>query len=265
MKRQLRRAPQSALFPKGIISLFAALFLISGLASLVGAQTISEMMASSSNLRDDDDLNLPTYYSPGEERPHGKSKFLALGLSFVLPGAGQYYTENKGKAVIYGSIETAIWCGFVGLRQYGKWKKEDYRAWAAFHAGADVNDKPDIYYEKLTYYDNLNEYNQLAPLYDGDEATLFPSTPEYYWNWDSNENRDRYRHLRNQSKNAYRSSLFMLGAAFINRILSGIDAYRAAGYYEGDSEFGMAGWDVYCQSAGPLWDGEVELGVVRKF
>ncbi|OGC91005.1 MAG: hypothetical protein A2W25_07970 [candidate division Zixibacteria bacterium RBG_16_53_22] len=246
------------------IPVIMLLFLL-GLSPLAGAQSITQMMASSGNLLDDDDLNLPSYASPGQERPHEKSRFLALGLSFVLPGAGQYYTENKSKTIIFGGAEAMIWGGFFGLRQYGGWKKDDYRAWAAFHAGADVNDKPDIYYEKLTYYDNLNEYNQLAPLYDGDEATLFPATRDYYWNWDSDGSRDHYRSLRNQSKNAYRRSLFLLGAALINRVLAGIDAYRAASYYEEDSEFGLAGWNAYCQTNGPLWDHEVRIGIARKF
>lgn len=222
-------------------------------------------MASSEALFDDDDLNMPSYSAPGQERPQAKSKYMALGLSFLLPGAGQYYTESKTKTIIFGSAEAVIWGGFFGLRQYGSWKKDDYRAWAAFHAGADVNGKPDIYYEKLTYYDNLNEYNQLAPLYDGDEATLFPATPNYYWNWDSDGSRDRYRNLRNQSKNAYRRSFFMVGAALINRFLAGIDAYRTADNFEADTEFSLAGWNMYYQSTGPLWDSEVEIGILRKF
>jgi len=247
------------------ISLIFAIIFFPASSQIITAQSITQMMASSGSLLDDDDLNLPTYLSPEQDRPSGKSKYLALGLSFLLPGAGQYYTENKTKTIIFGSAEAMIWCGFFGLRQYGSWKKDDYRAWAAFHAGADVNGKPDIYYEKLTYYDNLNEYNQLAPLYDGNEATLFPATRDYYWNWDSDGSRDHYRSLRNQSKNAYRRSLFMVGAALINRILAGIDAYRAATYFEEDSEFGLAGWHVYCQTAGPISDSEVNVGIARKF
>jgi hypothetical protein len=231
-----------------------------------------ESIALSASLIDDDDLNLPSIYESEYGKPKTKSRFLALGLSLLLPGAGQYYTDHKSKTGIFGSAEAAIWGGFLGLRQYGSWKKDDYRAWAAYHAGADINDKSDLYFEKLTYYDNVDQYNQLAPLYDGDEATLFLS-PNDYWNWDTDGNRNHYRSLRNQSKNAYRRSLFLVGAAIINRILAGIDAYRAADYYGDNSEFGAAdisssgglGWTVYYESTGPLWDSELEIGLVKRF
>jgi hypothetical protein len=228
------------------------------------AQTISQLMASES-MRQRDELNIPSFLEPEKDTGPHKSKFLALGLSMILPGAGQYYTEDKKKMAIFGSVEAAIWTGFFGLRSYGAWKKEDYKAWAAFHAGADVNGKSDLFYEKLTYYDNINEYNQLAPLYDGDQAVLFDPDGGYYWNWDTTANRDRFRNLRNQSKSAYRRSIFLLGGALINRILSGIDAYRSANAYGPDSEFGQRGWRIYYTSTGPLLESEVRVGLVRRF
>jgi hypothetical protein len=225
-------------------------------------QNISRLMERQLQ-RGDEDLNSPVISSSVREKQ--KSKFLALGLSLLLPGAGQYYTENKSRMVIFASAEGAIWTGFFGLRAYGSWKKEDYKAWAAFHAGANVNGKPDLFYEKMTYYDNLNEYNQFAPLYDGSDAHLFPSTPEYWWNWDSDANRSHYRVLRNQSKNAYQRSLFLLGAALANRILAGIDAYRSASAYDRNREFASADWGLYYAADGPLWDSRLEIGFVKKF
>jgi hypothetical protein len=225
------------------------------------AETISQLMSKS--LQDDDDnLNIPSILS--EENSSGKSKFLALGLSLLLPGAGQYYTENKGKTIAFGAAEATIWGGFAGMRTYGSWKKEDYKAWAAYHAGADINGKSDLYFEKMTYYDNVDEYNQLAPLYDGSDAVLFKG-PDDYWNWDSNNSRNQYRNLRNQSKNAYRRSLFFVAAALVNRIVSGIDAYRAADEFVANREFSDARWGLYYSTSGPMPAGEVRLGVVRRF
>jgi hypothetical protein len=210
----------------------------------------------------DDDLNLPAFPSP---KKGGKSKFTALGLSFLLPGAGQYYVGNKSRMIFFGSAEALIWTSFFGLRAYGSWKKEDYQGWAAVHAGANIVGKSDLFLEKLTYYDNLNEYNQLQLLYEGQDAQLFPTTSSYWWNWDSRASRDRYRNLRNQSKVAYRRSLLMVGAALINRILSGIDAYRAAAALDRNEEFGAANWGLYYQADGPLWNSKVEVGFVKSF
>jgi hypothetical protein len=225
------------------------------------AETISQLMSKS--IQDDDDnLNIPSIFD--EEKSAAKSKFLALGLSLLLPGAGQYYTENKGMTIAFGAAEATIWGGFAGMRMYGRWKKEDYEAWAAFHAGADIKGKSDLYFEKMTYYDNVDEYNQLAPLYDGSDAVLFKG-PDDYWNWDSNNSRNQYRNLRNQSKNAYRRSLFFVAAALANRIVSGIDAYRAADEFVANREFSDARWGLYYSTSGPLPVGEVRLGVVRRF
>lgn len=224
-------------------------------------------MMSARAVKSGDDLNTPSFLEQGKERPKSKSKFLALGLSLLLPGAGQYYTENKTRMIIFGSAEFAIWSAFSGFRLYGGWKKGDYKSWAVYHAGADVNGKPDMFYEKLTYYDNLDEYNQLARVYDGDRAQLFPDGPNsgYYWNWDSEASQSHYRNLRNQSKTAFRRSLYVLGGAVINRVLSGIDAFRSAGSYDHEQEFGQAGWHLYYSAADFIGDGEIEFGLQRTF
>ena len=232
------------------------------------AQSIREMIAEqiqTSYMDDQDDLGLPLFENVESGRPGSKSKWKALGLSILFPGAGQLYTKQTGKMKIFGGAEIMIWTGFFGLRTYGAWKKEDYRAWAAYHAGADVNDKPDDYYETLTYYDNLDEYNQLELLYEGSQAVLYPETPEYYWNWDSDASRSHFRDLRNRSKNAYRRSLLFLGVAVINRVLSGINAYRSAGTYNRQLEFSDSGWRIYCSTAGVMGGGEFEVGLATQF
>jgi len=229
----------------------------------VQAQVISQMMEKQL-AGDGDDLNSPAFPAADKTGSREKSKFVALGLSFLLPGAGQYYTENKTRMVIFGGAEAAIWSGFLGLRAYGAWKKDDYRAWAAFHAGANVNGKSDYFFEKMTYYDNLNEFNQLELVYEGSRASIFPETPEYYWNWDTKANQEHFRELRNQSKNAYQRSFILVGAAVFNRLLSGIDAYRAARSFGHNKEFGAAGWNIY-YSGIPGMTRTFKLGIVQHF
>ena len=214
---------------------------------------------------DDDDLNIGSLFQDNRVVSEGKSKWKALGLSLVLPGAGQYYTDRKDKAAFFGTIETLVWSGFFGLRVYGVWKKEDYKALAALHAGADVNNKDDLFFEKLTYYDNLQEFNQFELLYEGSRAQPFPDTPDYFWNWDSDDNRDYYRQLRNDSKTAFRRSLLFLGGAVANRLLSGIDAYRSASSFNNRDEFNELGWKFYYLAAGPFDEEKIEIGISRRF
>ena len=242
------------------VALVCIIWIISGIA--VQSQTITQMMRQP--LAGDDEFNTPVIPSLSKSDSNEKSKFLALGLSVLLPGAGQYYTENKTRMIIFGSAEAAIWSGFFGLRAYGSWKKDDYRGWAAFHANADINGKSDYFFEKMTYYDNLAEFNQLELVYEGSNAHIFPDTPEYYWNWDSPTSREHFRELRNQSKNAYQRSYILVGVAVFNRLLSGIDAFRAARSFSQKKEFGAAGWNVY-YSGIPGVTQNFKLGLVQHF
>jgi len=229
-------------------------------------QTIGQrMLEGLESYRADDDLGFYDYQDIQEKREGEKSGWKALGLSILLPGAGQYYTESKGRMLFFGGAEAVIWSNFIGFRTYGKWKKEDYISWAAMHAGVDVNDKPDSYFETLTYYDNIDIYNQLELLYERSGAELYPDTPEYYWNWDSDQSRVHYRKLRNDSKTAYRRSLLILGAALANRVLAGIDAFRSAGSYNRRKEFSDNGWKLYYSAAGFFTDNPIEIGVSRQF
>lgn len=249
-----------------IIHTFTFLVSLALLYGVVNSQTIEQrMLAGLDKIGSDDNSDFYDYGKSFEEIEGGKSKWKALGLSVILPGAGQYYTESRGKMFFFGGAEALIWSNFIGFRLYGNWKKEDYISWAALHAGADVNGKPDSYFETLTYYDNIDIYNQLEHLYERSEAQLYPDTPEYYWNWDSDANRVHYRNLRNTSKNAYRRSLLFLGAAFVNRVLSGIDAYRSAGSYNRRKEFSDNGWRLYCSAAGFEDYGDFEIGISRRF
>jgi hypothetical protein len=245
----------------------AAIMLAAFLSGPAQAQTIRQRMQEGlAQAGGDDDFDFYDFPETDKKIEGAKSKWKALGLSVILPGAGQYYTESRGKMMFFGGAETLIWSNFIGFRLYGKWKKEDYIGWAARHAGADVNGKPDSYFETLTYYDNIDIYNQLELLYERSEAQLYPDTPEYYWNWDSDANRVYYRKLRNDSKNAYRRSLLFLGVALVNRVLSGIDAYRSAGSYNRRKEFSDNGWRLYCSAAGFVaTDSEIEIGFSRQF
>ena len=249
-----------------VIQILAIAILLPFIFDNAESQTIDQMMlAGLDQLADKDDFDF--YDFPGSENKieGAKSKWKALGMSLVLPGAGQYYTESRGKMFFFGGAEALIWSNFIGFRLYGKWKKEDYISWAALHAGVDVNGKPDSYFETLTYYDNIDIYNQLERLYERSEAQTYPDTPEYYWNWDSDANRFHYRNLRNDSKDAYRKSLLFLGAALVNRVLSGIDAYRSAGSYNSRKEFSDNGWRLYCSAAGPALEYDFEIGISRQF
>jgi hypothetical protein len=167
--------------------------------------------------------------SPKKELPKSTqpiSRTKAVILSLLLPGAGQYYAGAKGKAEVFLGAEVATWAGVLAFNTYGHWKEDDYIRYAEEHAGIDPTGKDDDFYKNLTFYDNRDEYNTDGRIINPG-APYYPNTAAYDWQWDSRTSRDSYRILKNASKSAFRKATFMIGVAVLNRIISGIDAFRA--------------------------------------
>jgi hypothetical protein len=166
-------------------------------------------------------------FDPTNRRPARKGPSLkkAMMLSMLFPGAGEYYAGSKFKGQVFMGIEAALWAGFIGYRVYGGWKKEDFKSYAAAHAGVDNNGKSDEFYDWIGFYDNRDEFNQFGRLFFPDREYLSDS-PANDWQWHSESDRERYKNIKDASKIAFRNSSFLLGMAIVNRVISGIDTYR---------------------------------------
>jgi hypothetical protein len=160
---------------------------------------------------------------PGQR--HHVSMKKALLLSVLLPGAGQYYADAKFKGQVFMGVEATIWSVFIAYRVYGGWKKDDYKDFAAAHAGVDNTGKDNQFYDWVGFYNNREEFNQFGRLYYPDRDYL-PDNKSYYWQWDSEANRMEFKNIKNASETAFRNSSFLIGLAIINRVIAGIDTYR---------------------------------------
>ncbi len=153
----------------------------------------------------------------------GPSVRKAVFLSLLLPGAGEFYAGDMKSAKSLLGTEALIWTAHLGLREHGRWLREDYRAFARIHAGIDPRGKPDSYFDDIKFYTSSCRYNELAFREDGPEARFYPPNA---WEWNSEGSRQRYRSLRNNSLLSYRCAGYMIGAAVVNRIISAINAAR---------------------------------------
>jgi hypothetical protein len=160
-------------------------------------------------------------------RKKGKSTTKAVFLSLLLPGAGQLYLGEKGRAEFFIGVEILAWGGFAAFQTTGAWKRDDYIRFAERYAGIDSDGKNDEFYKNLSFYDSREQYNSSGRIIDPG-GPYYPSNPEYYWHWDSEQSRLDYRQMRNNSKNDFRKAVFMVGVAVANRILASIDTYRIA-------------------------------------
>jgi len=155
------------------------------------------------------------------------SKTKAVLLSVLVPGAGHYYLNHKGRGQIFIGAEVATWFGFFAFRTYGSWKEDDYKNFAIQYAGIAETEHDDTFYRNMLFYDSREEYNSSGRIINPG-AQYYPNEPQYDWFWESSAMRQQYRTIRNDSEVAYRKATFMLGMALLNRIIAGIDAYRLA-------------------------------------
>lgn len=214
----------------------------------------------------DGDFNIPLV-GRAEDMEY-KSRTRAALYSLILPGAGQHYIDNVFTSRLFFGVEALSWLSYFGFRKYGAFKDEAARGWAVLRAGANPFNDDNRYWLKMTYYDNRDRntadglgYNQMAAATEREQAILFPTTPEYYWDWDGRDDRQKYRNLRNQSKTAYKRADVIVGVIIANHVISAAEAYFAAGKYNRRLEF--SGIQIYYSFKPDLENPAVAIGLTR--
>jgi len=161
--------------------------------------------------------------------PSRKSVPKAFLLSLLLPGAGQFYAQAPGRGVLFAGTETAIVSTYVGFRLYSDWKKEDYQLYATAHAGVDPSGKSVNYYEDVSLYMSMEDYNRQQLLDFREEAELYSGSD--FWEWDEDRSRQEFDSLLRSSSNARDNAVIMTGLGLLNHLLSAVDAARTARSY----------------------------------
>ncbi|MBN2541517.1 hypothetical protein JXI42_01480 [bacterium] len=156
----------------------------------------------------------------------------ALLLSLLLPGAGEYYLGAKNNAKLFWIAEGAIWTTFIGFQIYGTWEEDRYKSWAVDHAGINPNGKDKDYFQNISIYNDIEEYNYWTYLLERNQDELYPETPYWYWKWNSNDDRLYYKDLRHNAEKSFRNSNIMIGFAVLNRLLSGINVLRISRFQD---------------------------------
>ena len=149
----------------------------------------------------------------------------AFWRSLLVPGWGQRYAGGGGGRFV--AAEVFFWGAYLGLEQLGGARGERFRSYAAEHAGARPHGKGDEYLDDLGFYESRLQHNQFALREEGPRARLYPPGAEFFWEWDGEESRRRYRQLRNGSENAKRQALYMTGLVVANHLLSAVHAARS--------------------------------------
>ena len=157
---------------------------------------------------------------------HAVSPRKAFFMSLAVPGWGQYATGHPRRAAVYGAIEASGWLGVGGMRRFESIYADDYRAFAASVAGANVDGQPRTYFDDLAFYETRTLHNQVARVDDQPEPELYGVEDD--WQWPTTADRRRFRAVYNDAKRMDRNVSYALLVITLNHIASAIDAAKVA-------------------------------------
>ncbi|TRZ64509.1 hypothetical protein D4R20_02600 [bacterium] len=152
-----------------------------------------------------------------------KSPGLAMILSLILPGAGQFYAGRMDVGKYFFASEAALWIGVGGVTLYGDALKNDARSYASVHSGFNKSGKTDDYFLNVSNYATIFEYNN-EMLSRGSYDKIY-DVSQYYWAWDAENNRYTYDLQRRKSERVYNDRSIFYSLLIANRIVSGISAF----------------------------------------
>jgi hypothetical protein len=188
-------------------------------------------------------------------------------LSAVLPGAGQYYNDQKSKAYIMVGIEGAIWITYFVFDAQGDSRMDSAEEWAGIYAGTS-GDHENSYWQNVGHYMDSDAYNE-SLLREARALGEDPSGLVYgsdTWQWVNAERKDGYSQLRADGNSAYDKRDFMILFAVVNRAVSVVDAVLNAGQEpDGVLETEVLGMNVELEMLPSFTDPGARWVVSRRF
>ncbi|MBF89621.1 MAG: hypothetical protein CMG75_08130 [Candidatus Marinimicrobia bacterium] len=138
--------------------------------------------------------------------------------SLVFPGLGELSIGKKNHAKFFGGLEITLWLLVAESMQSKKMSRSNMISYAAIHAGASLIGKEDQFAIDVGNYLSAEEYNneqQRMRL-----ASRVYSSDGYNWEWDSQENQERYWNYIRKHARANKIGMFAIGGMVVNRIVS---------------------------------------------
>lgn len=157
------------------------------------------------------------------ERSPGKAAL----LSFIIPGAGEYYAGGHGYLAFFLTTEVLAWSSLFANQYYYRHLVNEYKTFARGHAGISSGSRADRFWTDIGKYDNIFDYNaqrERERLF----GELYEITPENIWQWDKHDNRLKYDAKRLHANDVDNKRVYFQLAIVLNHLVSGINALRLA-------------------------------------
>jgi hypothetical protein len=164
-----------------------------------------------------------------------KSVGLAVVLSLLLPGMGELYAGDYSTGRYSTAAEGALWLTYTSFELYGTWVRDDARKLAVTTADVNLAGQSNQFFVDIGNYKDVYQYNE-RKLQDRQEEKLYDPNSIYFWSWNSESDRQKYRNLRISSDQAFNNKQFVLGAVLVNHVVSAINAARSVIAYNNKNE-----------------------------
>lgn len=159
-----------------------------------------------------------------DAQPTPKNPKAAAFLSLLVPGLGELYAGGPRSGRFFLFTEASLWSGLILFEHLETTRRENFRSYAAAHAGLETDGKSDTFLEEVTAYESLFARNAHERFVRGENADLIDETPENDWEWDADTSRSEFRTLRRKANSARQKGLLMVGGLLFNRFASAINA-----------------------------------------
>ncbi len=192
------------------------------------------------------DSNIGGVRGPARTGPRNIGQKLKAGfLSLLLPGAGQFYNGDRGKALVFAGAEAAVWTSYLVFHFQAEGLSDDYKDYAGIFAGT-AGAHPETYWRAVGRYMTSDEYNEdlerQARAEEVEATGLVTGDDEWFWRND--RFLGNYQLLRADANRAYDRRDFTVLFALINRAVSVYDAVRGAGGSEHMVEVAGLDFDI---------------------
>ncbi len=191
-------------------------------------------IASPTSAADSNQQELTIEIDPAQSRNAHKSLPLAMLYSVALPGAGEWYLQEKSSAKVFLLAEAGFWASlyvaFLAKDSY----LQSARNYASEFAGIDASGKSQGFLETMANYRSYQEKQhrqdsyELAQILSGkrDGNYDIQAVPDNYWDFGTSANPENTRNWNTfqATLRYYRASKvavsFALGALALNRVVS---------------------------------------------
>ncbi len=158
-----------------------------------------------------------------------KSAGLGILYSLLLPGMGELYADGYNSGKYFTIADGILWGTFIGMNVYSDWQKENYKSYAASHAGINNDGKDVEYYANISSYLNIDDFNNEKAL-ERNFNEMY-NKERYFWKWETTVERKTFRSMWTSSEQTSNDIRFVAGALILNRVASAINAVRLIAAY----------------------------------